>query len=164
SGYVYLTRFFKDVQFSPSFDIGYAYLSGESDYTTGDDSGWNPVFSKWPWISELYLFGYAIERGEPAYWTNLQLWRAKLDMKLTEKTGLSLAYNYLSANEPQTTGAPFFVTGEERGHLEHIVLTQKFSQNVDGHLYFEYFKPGDFYAAGNRDDALFLRWQLQMKF
>ncbi len=161
-GYVFLTRFFKEAKCSPSMEVGYAYLSGESDPSAGDDSGWNPVFSKWPWVSELYLFGYAIERGEPAYWTNLQLWRAKFDMKMTEKTGLSLAYNYLMANEAQA-GA-FFGTGDERGHLGHIILTHKFNKNIDGHLHFEYFKPGDFYAAGNRDDAIFFRWQLQMQF
>jgi hypothetical protein len=163
-GYVYLTRFFKDARFSPSLDVGYAYLSGEENYTTGDDGGWNPVFSKWPWISDLYLFAYSVERGEPAYWTNLQLWRAKLNMNLTEKTGLSLAYNYLRANEPQTTGAPFFGDGDERGQLAYAVLTQKFSKNINGSLYFEYFMPGDFYAPTNRDDAMFLRWELQMKF
>ncbi len=163
-GYAYLTRFFKTAKLSPSVEVGYAYLSGESDPTAGDDSGWDPVFSKWPWISELYIFGYAVERGEPAYWTNLQLFRAKMDMKLTEKTGLSLAYNYLKANEAQKTGAPFFGTGDERGHLAHVILTQKFSKNIDGHLHFEYFKPGDFYADANQDDAIFLRWQLQMSF
>ncbi len=162
-GYVYLTRFFKDARFSPSLDVGYAYLSGDDPSTT-DDGGWNPIFSKWSWISELYLFGYAIERGEPAYWTNLQLWRAKFDMNLTEKTGLSLAYNYLRANEPQTGVDVAFGTGDERGQLAHVVLTQKFSKNIDGHLYFEYFMPGDFYAPTNRDNAMFLRWQLQMKF
>ncbi len=107
------------------------------------------VFSKWPWISELYLFSYIAERGEPAYWTNLQLWRAKFDMKLTEKTGLSLAYNYLLANEnpDESYIMDIFGSGKEREHL-----------------YFEYFRPGDFYASDYRDDAMFLRWQLQIKF
>ena len=163
-GQAYIKKTFKEAKLSPSIELGYAYLSGEENPNTGDDSGWDPVFSKWPWISELYIMGYAIERGEPAYWTNLQLFRAKLDMNVTQKTGLSLAYNYLMANEPQTTGAPFFGDGYERGHLGHIILTHKFNQNIDGHLHFEYFKPGDFYAENNRDEAIFLRWQLQMKF
>ncbi len=160
-GYTYLTRFFKEAKLSPSFEVGYAYLSGD-DPATADDEGWNPVFSKWPWISELYVFGSAIERGEPGYWSNIQVYRAKLDMNLTEKTGLSLAYNYLRANENSV--GPFFGTGDQRGHLAHIILTHKFTKNIDGHLHFEYFKPEDYYAVGNRDDAIFLRWQLQMQF
>ncbi|MCM8761693.1 MAG: alginate export family protein [Candidatus Omnitrophica bacterium] len=115
-------------------------------------------------LSPSFELGYAIERGEPAYWTNLHLYRAKLDMNLTQKTGLSLAYNYLMADESREGVAPFFGDGNERGHLGHIILTHKFNQNIDGHLHFEYFKPGDFYAEANRDDAIFLRWQLQMKF
>ncbi|HOL22128.1 MAG TPA: alginate export family protein [bacterium] len=162
-GQAYVKKTFKDAKLSPSFEIGYAYLSGD-DPTTADDEGWDPVFSKWPWISELYIMGYAIERGEPAYWTNLQLFRAKLDMNITPKTGLSLAYNYLLADESREGVSPFFGDGNERGHLAHIILTHKFDQNIDGHLHFEYFKPGDFYAENNRDDAIFLRWQLQMKF
>jgi hypothetical protein len=85
-------------------------------------------------------------------------------MNLTEKTALSLAYNYLLADKSLEGTAPFFEDGNERGHLGHIILTHKFNQNIDGHLHFEYFKPGDFYSKSNRDNALFLRWQLQIKF
>lgn len=162
-GQVYIKRTFKEAKLSPSFELGYAYLSGD-DPDTDNDEGWNPVFSKWPWISELYIMGYAIERGEPAYWTNLHLYRAKFDMNFTEKTGLSLAYNYLMADKSCERIAPFFGDGDERGHLGHIILTHKFNKYIDGHLHFEYFSPGDFYSEDNRDDAMFLRWQLQMKF
>ena len=161
-GYVFLTRNFREARFSPSLDFGYAYLSGDDDPYTGDDDGWNPVFSKWPWISELYVFGSAIERGEPGYWSNLQLLRAKLDMKMTEKTGLFLAYNYLMSNEGMAP-SPFFGGGTKRGQLPQVQLTHKFCKNVEGLLLLEYFIPGDYYAA-NRDDAVFFRWQIQMNF
>lgn len=161
-GQAYIKRTFKEAKLSPSVEIGYTYMSGDNP-DTDDDEGWNPVFSKWPWISELYIMGYAIERGEPAYWTNLHLFRAKVDMNITDKTGLSLAYNYLMA-DAQKTGSPFFGDGYERGQLGHIIFTHKFNQNIDCHLHFEYFQPGDYYSEDNRDAAIFLRWQLQMKF
>lgn len=161
-GYLFLTRFFNETKFSPSLDIGYSYLSGDSDPYANDgyDRGWNPVFSKWPWVSELHLFAYAIERGEPAYWTNLQLWRAKMDMKLTDTTGATFAYNYMRANENITH--PFFGNGKERGHLPQIILSQKLTDNVDAGVWLEYFVPGNFYA--NRDNALFYRFQVQVRF
>lgn len=163
-GYLFLKKTFKEARFSPSLDMGYAYLSGDANpYDPArSDKGWNPVFSKWPWISELYVFSQAVERGEPGYWSNIQVWRVKLDMKLAEKTGLCLAYNYLRANENPAT-PPFFGTGNERGHLPQVLLTHRFNKNIDSLVLIEYFKPGNFYAA-DRDDALFLRWQLQMKF
>lgn len=163
-GYVYLTRFFKDKKFSPSLDFGFAYLSGDYDKTKNMNTGWDPLFSRWPWISELYLFSYVIEGNEPAYWTNLQLWRAVLKLNLSKKTNLSLCYNYLRANECLNGVAPFFGTGKERGHMPQIILKHKFNKNISGHLWCEYFIPGDFYAPGNQDAALFLRWQMVFKF
>jgi hypothetical protein len=73
-GQAYIKRVFEKSKLSPSLEIGYAYLSGDDMATTDKDEGWNPVFSKWPWISELYIMGYVIERGEPGYWTNLHLY------------------------------------------------------------------------------------------
>jgi hypothetical protein len=162
-GYIFLKRAFTETKLSPTLDIGYAYLSGDGNPYAGDkDKGWNPLFSKWPWLSELYVFHSAIERGEVGYWTNLQIWRAKTDMKMTDKTGFCLAYNYLRAND-NPAPAVFFGTGKERGHLGQVQLTHKFNKNIDGLLLLEYFKPGNFYAS-DRDNALFFRWQLQMNF
>lgn len=162
-GYAYLTRLFKDVKFSPLLDVGFAYLYGEKPQS-GRNEGWDPLFSRWPWISELYLFAYAIEGGEPAYWTNLQLYRTVLRLSLTKKTNLSICYNYLRANKSLNGVAPFFGDGKNRGHMPQIILKHKFNKNVSGHLWCEYFIPGDFYASNNQDPALFLRWQLMFKF
>ncbi|HRR96493.1 MAG TPA: alginate export family protein, partial [Candidatus Ratteibacteria bacterium] len=162
-GYVYLTRFFKDKKFSPSLDFGFGYLSGDNDKTKGTE-GWDPLFSKFPWISELYLYAYAIEAGEPAYWTNTQLWRTALTLNLSEKTDLLIAYNYLRANENLDGTAPFFGDGKERGHLQQVILEHNFNKNVSGHLWCEYFIPGDFYSSNNQDPALFFRWEMIFKF
>ncbi len=163
-GYIFLTRYFKEKKLSPSFDFGFAYLSGDYDKEKGVQEGWNPLFSKWPWISELYLYAYAIEAGEPAYWTNTQLLRTTLDLTLSPKTTLSISYNYLRANESLGDFAPFFGDGKERGHLQQVILQHNFNENISGHLWWEYFIPGDFYSSNNQDPSLFFRWEIMCKF
>jgi hypothetical protein len=51
--------------------------------------------------------------------------------------------------------------GTDRGHLPTAILSHKFSKNVDGMLQLEYFIPGNFYSS--KDNATFLRWQLNLK-
>lgn len=164
AGYAFLTRTFKDKKFSPALDFGAAYLSGQYDQTKGISEGWNPLFSHWSWMSELYVYAYAIETGEAAYWTNLQLGRATLTFNLSEKTSLAVSYNYLRANENLNGVAPFFGSGKERGQMPQVILQHKFNENVSGHLWCEYFIPGNFYSPDNRDPALFFRWETMIKF
>jgi hypothetical protein len=56
----------------------------------------------------------------------------------------------------------FSNSGTSRGHLPTALLSHKFSKKVDGYLQFEYFAPEDFYSD-QADDAIFFRWQLQVK-
>jgi len=158
-GYAYLTKSFPQALFKPSLDVGFAYLSGD-DPTTAKNEGWDPIFSRWPWISELYLFAYAVEGGEPAYWTNTQVYRANLSLALTQKVKLDLAYNYLRANE-NGPNPVFFGTGKERGHMPQCILNWKLNKNIDGHIWVEYFVPGSYHAG--TDPSLMLRWQCQLR-
>lgn len=158
-GYAYLTKSFPQTMWKPSLEFGFAYLSGD-DPNTAKNENWDPIFSRWPWISELYLFAYAVEGGEPAYWTNTQVYRTNLSLALTPKVKLDLAYNYLRANEIPNNPA-FFGTGKERGHLPQCILNWKLNKNLDGHLWIEYFIPGSFHAG--TDPSLMLRWQCQLR-
>jgi hypothetical protein len=36
-GYIYLNRIFKEIPFSPKFEIGYVYLSGDNPHTKKDE-------------------------------------------------------------------------------------------------------------------------------
>lgn len=160
-GYLFFGRGYKDILWSPSWELGYVYLSGD-DPDSSKDEGWDPLFSRWPWLSELYILTAAPERGI-AYWTNLQWYTARVKLSLTDATRLDVNYNYVKANEDSTSGAPFYSRdgGKERGHLPQAKLSHKFSNNVDGYLLVEYMMPGDYYV--NDDDAMFVRWQLQWK-
>ena len=160
AGYAFLTRSFKDVKFSPSIDLGYVYLSGDKSDTLKDE-GWDPVFGRWPWISELLLYYYFYD-GEIAKFTNYNLWRASLNLIFSKNTNLALSYNYFRANEPPVS-SPLLETGKERGHLPTLILRHKFTQNISSHFWFEYFVPGDYYSP-NRKNCTFVRWEISMRF
>lgn len=153
-GYVFVSRGYKDVKWSPSWELGYVYLSGD-DPNSSDDEAWDPLWSRWPWLSELYVFTLIQERGI-AYWTNTSWARAGVKLAFTPDTSLDLKYNYIRAVEE--TGVP----GEkEKGHLPQVQLNHKFTDRIDGYLRVEYMIPGDYYAGD--DKAAFVRWQLQWK-
>ncbi len=162
-GYFYFGRLFADVAMKPSFDLGYIYLSGD-DLKTKKNEGWDPLFSRYPWMSELYNLSYAKEEnGIAAYWTDLSMIRAMSHFALTADTGLDLNYNYLLAPENDSTAPIFSTSGNKRGDLIQVKLSHTFSKQLAGYVLFEDFVPGDFYKSTNRDNVTFVRWELLWK-
>ncbi|MCU0666916.1 MAG: alginate export family protein [Candidatus Omnitrophica bacterium] len=159
-GYVFLDRDIK-MAWSPQATIGFAYLSGDK---TGSSKleAWDPLFSRFPWMSELFYMTYKTETGINAYWTNLELHRAGLIAKPMKKMKLSVFYNFLRA--PQQVAASSFCSGEskQRGHLPQARVDYAFTDNISAYFLAEYFMPGKFYKE--KDDALFLRTELMFKF
>ncbi|MCM8806735.1 MAG: alginate export family protein [Candidatus Omnitrophica bacterium] len=160
-GYIFLTRTFKDIRFMPSIDFGFAYLSGD-DPNKPKDTGWDPLYGKWPWISELLLYYYFYD-GEIAKFTNYNLWRTSLNLILSKNTNLSLSYNFLRANHPNSI-PDIRTTNLTRGHLPTLILRHKFTQNISSHLWIEYFSPGNYYEKISPPDSLFIRWEIAFKF
>jgi len=160
-GYAFVDREFKDAQFSPRLSAGAAYLSGDKKSSSRNE-GWDPMFSKWPWISELYVLSMAGETGVVGYWTNLQVYRMELALNTTKKTKLSLYYNYLRANAQVAANSIFSGTSRERGHLPQIKFDYKINDNITTYFLGEYLQPGDFYK--DNDPGIFLRTELQIKF
>jgi len=165
-GYGFVTRDFKKAMFSPVVNAGYMYLSGD-DRDSSTNESWNPVFSRWPIMSdvysELYYLTYNNEAGALGYWTNLQLYKIGLGLSPTKKTKLSLAYYYLRANETITPTSDTFGTGKNRGTLTQAKFDYTFNKNLSAYVMGEYLHAGDFYVA-SADDACFLRTQLELKF
>ena len=54
-------------------------------------------------------------------------------------------------------------TGKDRGQNPQLVVKYAFNDWLSGHLWGEYFIPGDYYAE-DRDNAIFARWQLMLTF
>ncbi|MCX5657525.1 MAG: alginate export family protein, partial [Candidatus Omnitrophica bacterium] len=160
-GYIFVDRDFRDATWSPQASVGFLYLSGD-DRNTSKNEAWDPIFSKWPWMSELYVNCYKDESGL-GYWTNLQMFRTSLILNPMKKTKLSLWYNYLRANETVAESTNTFADGKERGHLPQIRLDYAVNKNINTYVLAEYFIPGNFYVDA-ADPALFLRTEIQIKF
>jgi hypothetical protein len=168
-GYLYGKHKFADVALKPELELRFVYLSGD-DPDTDKNENWNPLFSRAPSWNELLIYTQIFEvmadsGGIPGYWTNSQLFMAKLSMMVTESTKLALSYQYWRANEeaqPLAPMAAMFDDGKERGHLPTIFIMHKFNKYIDAFLQYEYFIPGDFYGDDAKN-AQFLRWQLQFK-
>ncbi|HZV46209.1 MAG TPA: alginate export family protein [Thermodesulfovibrionales bacterium] len=168
-GYIFAKRKFADITLKPEFELRFVYLSGD-DPDTDENENWDPLFSRNPYWNELLIYTQIFEvvpdsAGVPGYWTNLQLYMAKVTMELTPDTKLALSYQYYRANEeaqPLANRAAMFDDGKERGHLPTLFLTHKFNKNIDAFFQYEYFIPGDFYNS-DAENAQFLRWQLQFK-
>ena len=168
-GYIFGKRKFADMKLKPELELRFVYLSGD-DPDSDKNEDWDPLFSRNPSWNELIIYtqpnetikeGYAI----PGYWTNLQLFMAKVSMELTPDTKLSISYQYLRSNEkanPLAGQSAMFDDGKEKGHLPTLFISHKFSKNIDAFFQYEYFIPGDFYAD-NAKNGQFLRWQLQFK-
>lgn len=163
-GYAFATRSFKDTNFTPEAEFGAVYLSGD-DVTTKDKvESWDPVYSRWPWLSELIVYTYASEPGAgQAYWTNLSCARISGKMFFTKQSYLSLIYNMLSANQKTPAAGIFSGKGTNRGQLPQVKYGYKFSERVDSYVLYEYFIPGDFYTA-SCNAASFFRWNVDLKF
>jgi hypothetical protein len=162
-GYGWLDYDFKDTAWSPQASIGYVYLSG-NDLDSAKNEGWDPLFSRFPLWSELYLLSYAGETGVVGYWTNLSMPGATLKFKPSEKMKLSFSYYYLMANEDVASSSIFSGTSKQRGTMPQVRIDYTFDKkkNVTGYIIAEYLDPGKFYK--NEDPAIFVRTELQVKF
>lgn len=141
----------------PAFVAGYYYLSG-NDAGTADNEGWHPVFSRWPQISELYLYSFVGTQYSIGGWSNLSAPFIGLDLAPFSDAKFSLRWYKMYADEDDGPG-----TGDDRGDLVTATLKFKITDDLSGHLRAEWLGVGDYYAAGT-DDATFLRLNLEYKF
>lgn len=161
-GYLWVSRSFLAL-LHPNIKLGGFYLSGD-DPATGDNEAWNPLFSRWPKWSELYIYSQIAEQGLVAYWTNTMSLNAQIGLKLTGSVGATYTYHYFTAPE----GTDY---GDTRGHLHAWKVSATISDHISAHFLAERFDPGDFYAdpldesgdAKPKDDAYFLRWEVMFK-
>lgn len=142
------------VNMKPSVEAGIYMLSGDDPSTTDKDEGWDPLFSRWPQHSELYVFWYSGGR-----WSNLMMPKVAASFWPCEKFKASAMIANMQANEESATG------GKDRGWLYVVKgesdLSSLFGLAKDelkGHLWLELVKPGDYYAGD--DTSYFARWEL----
>lgn len=142
---------------------GVNVLSGD-DPATADVEGWNPIFSRWPKWSELYIYSQTAENigggRKVAYWTNTLSPNLKYVTKI-KGVEVTLWAHHLQAFETAGLG-----DGTVRGNEFQCWLKFGLSNllpGLTGHVLYDYFIPGDFYPEG-ADPAQFLRFELMYTF
>jgi len=138
---------------SPGINI----LSGD-DPATADIEGWNPIFSRWPKWSELYIYSQTIENidgaRKVAYWTNTLQPNLKFEANLLSKVRMTLWFHHLQALQASGPGE-----GKTRGNEIQLWLKATIMKGLTGHFLFDYFMPGDFYPEP-QTPASFIRFEL----
>ena len=143
--------------------LGGFYLSGDDPETGDDYEGWDPLYSRWPKWSDLYIYSLAKERGS-AYWENISSGWLGAEAKASDRVSLEGRLYIMWAPQPAPGPAsPLFGTGSCRGMLSLVRLNWYLNEYLAGHLQWEALQPGDYYADGS-DTAHFLRWEIQFTY
>ncbi len=137
--------------FPQSFRAGAILLSGD-DPATDDSEGWDPLFGRWPKWSESYIYTLVPESGV-AYWSNFASLHAGMRFAPAEDIGFKLDYHHLMAPQESVEG------GNTRGELLIGRLDFRLTESLTGHVVWEHFEPGDFYAD-SADPYNWLRTEL----
>jgi len=167
-GYLFADYDVKDKAWKPQITGGYVYLSGDKSGTAKNE-GWNPLWSRFPLYSELYVSPFIYESGN-GYWTNLAMYRLGMTVKPTGKTKLNLNYSFLRSNTLVSGSSANYNmsgNGKDRGQLIFTKFDYTFTKSVSAYLLAEYFIPSvgkhGFYT-NDADPAIFVRTQLEIKF
>jgi len=158
---------------SASYRLKTATLAGGGIYLSGDDietdryEGWNPMYARWPKWSEFFIYTLVNEKG-PAYWENIASGWLGADYAASDRVSFEGRLYLLWA--PEASGNGFGpgngASGDDlarRGALSSVKLVWNANRNLAGHLLWESFQPGDYYA-GDKDTAHFLRWEILLKY
>ena len=144
-----------------------AYVSANGLYLSGDDpdtarrEDFNVLFGRYPWISELLLYGF--DGDGVGTWHNLsQFWlEAGVSFGGERRHKVKATVGPVFAPERDGAGG-----GDERGWLETVFYSFPVCKGAagdgTGHLFLEVFEPGDYYASDRT--AYFFRWQLNWAF
>jgi hypothetical protein len=168
-----LTYSFKDERNSVA-NLDYEYLSGDKRGTEKVE-GFDPLWGQYPNPNRggdlwSYMMGAESSNGD---YTNMHRgsvgYTFDVAPKWTMKTQYSLLWadqEYLSSTGTKTgpTGTKFSDNGLFRGQMLSAVLTYKCCKNLSMHFMADYFQPGSYYDHTTRDDAYFLRYNLEFTF
>ena len=160
--YTGLTAAPAGVAWSPSLTLALLYLSGDKDsyYKTKDgstDTGWNPVFNRTSWISEIGGGMYDESR-----WSNLLFPNVEVGVKPAKGHSATLQVGPMYAvekdNDATDTSKGLLVKAKYGFPLPSFGSI-KFNGAVSGEL-LDY---GDYYTAAE-NTATFLRFEIAAKF
>lgn len=143
------------------------YASANALWLSGDDpdtprrEDFNVLYGRYPWISELLLYGF--DGDGVGTWRNLvQAW-GEVGGSFGEGGAHKVKFTAGPVWAPENDGAG---GGRFRGWLETVfwsfpVARGRFG-DLAGHLFLEVFEPGGYYVSDRT--AFFFRWQLNWSF
>ena len=153
----------EDPRFGPTPQLGFGfdvtYLSGD-DPDTGRNEAFNPIFSRYPFLSELMIYCFDTEGA--GNWNNLIHPRVSVTAKCRGE--LTLAAGPVFAEERNGAGG-----GRDRGWLytaQSTFLLLNGSKDgrgrTTGLFLLEVLDPGDYYVSDHT--SYFFRWQVNVAF
>lgn len=151
----------------PFGKFGYHFMSGDDDAADedGGHSAWDPMWARGVSYAEIFLYGTHYGFG---WWSNLHAINltAGLDLGRAHRLAASLTPMFAAAQDGLGGGDGFFKGVAYQAKYDFpIRLADKAKGErleVVGHLYAEFFNPGDYFETGK--PAFFLRWQVEFKF
>lgn len=155
-GYGYLKKTFA-APAKPYVLGGYWAMSGDDPNSKNRIEGWDPIFSRWPKWSELYIYSQFREKGV-AYWTNTNLWQAEFGAAPIKPLDLRFTWYRMGAYHPFAGSPAVFSNGTLRGNHVQARLGVNLSSQWSGHVLWESQNPGSFYTG--RDMGYFLRFEV----
>jgi hypothetical protein len=141
----------------PAASLGFLGLSGD-DPDTPTDEGWDPLFSRWPKWSEMYIYTLAKERG-PAYWSNLAMGLAEARLAPAQPVQLRATYYRMGAFHCFRGNPQIFGHGSIRGDMWRFRADWT-GGNWRSHVLGEWLEPGSFYVGS--DGGWFFRAEVTL--
>jgi len=154
-GYSYLKRTFA-ARSKPYILGGYWAMSGDDPRTAGRIEGWDPLFSRWPKWSEMYIYSQFPEKS-PAYWTNAAMWQAEFGITPIKPLDLRVTWYRMGAFQPFPGSPRTYGAGTLRGNQLQARLGININREWSGHVLYESHHPGSFYQG--HDGGYFLRFE-----
>jgi hypothetical protein len=135
---------------------GYIGMSGDDPATATKIENWEPLFSRWPKWSELYIYSQFRERA-PSYWTNTGMWQAEMVYVPVRPVNVRLTYYRLQAYHPFNGNPVTFGTGTGRGDMPQVRVDYTPNKYWKFHGLYERLSPGSFYSI--KSPSYFLRFE-----
>ena len=147
--------------YKPLLKLGYWYLSGNEPDSTSNE-GWHPVYGRQPQDNWGLLLGYTLVGSQYALsgWSNFSTPFVALEASPLQKSRLTLRYSWVGADQNDGLGGG---TGTNRGGLFFALFTLEMLPRLKGHLWGEWFNPGDYYADNTPNNS-YLRLTLEYSY
>ncbi len=152
-----IKKTWSNARMAPSVSAGYWAFSGDDPSTSNTVEGWDPLFSRWPKWSELYIYSQLREEGI-ALWTNTRMSQVEAVFKPWKPLSWRFTWYHMDAFHPFQGSQATFGQGTYRGEMLQSRLDFTINPVWSGHALIERHDPGDFYRG--RDSGYFLRFEI----